>query len=687
MRHGPPTSLDPAAGPGSARRPTRGGQSRLRALAGVAALAVALTGCTSQGSSPSVDLDAAQRTAEGLAAALSSKDLRPVTFTGATGAEIDNLFQPLVRGMGPVQPRVGVVGVKPGGSSAAATLAWTWTFPGVTKPWSYETTVQLAQDAGQWKPTWTPAVVEPRLDGSNRLSQHRRYPARGELLGEDGDPIVTTRAVVRIGIDKSGVKAEQLASSARRLARLVDIDQAGYAKRVQQAGASAFVEAITFRATDADRPPNRVVAAIPGALAIDGEAMLAPNRTFARALIGTVGEATADIVKGSGGAVVAGDEVGLSGLQKRYDSRLRGTPGVQVQIVPAGTGTTDPRASATASPTSSPSPSPGPSASPSGADPMAKVTVFDVAPVDGQELTTTLNVDLQKLAEKTLAATKPSAALVALRPSTGAVLAAANGPGAGGQAVATTGQIAPGSTFKVASALALLRAGLKPTTSVSCPRTISVSGRRYKNYDDYPVGQLGTISLQTAVAQSCNTAFVGQRGKLAAGDLAGAAASLGLGTDYDVGFPSFFGSVPQAGSSTARAEALFGQGTVQASPLAMAAVAASVQAGHTVLPMLIQGQRATPTAAPLTPAEASQLKQMLRAVVTQGSGRRLADLDGPPVIAKTGTAEYGRRAPYKTHAWMIAAQGDLAVAVFVQDGDSGSGTAGPLLEKFLSAAG
>ena len=36
---------------------------------------------------------------------------------------------------------------------------------------------------------------------------------------------------------------------------------------------------------------------------------------------------------------------------------------------------------------------------------------------------------------------------------------------------------------------------------------------------------------------------------------------------------------------------------------------------------------------------------------------------------------------------MIAAQGDLAVAVFVDDGESGSGTAGPILESFLREAG
>jgi cell division protein FtsI/penicillin-binding protein 2 len=89
---------------------------------------------------------------------------------------------------------------------------------------------------------------------------------------------------------------------------------------------------------------------------------------------------------------------------------------------------------------------------------------------------------------------------------------------------------------------------------------------------------------------------------------------------------------------------------------------------------------------PLTKAEAQQLQVLMRAVVTDGSGSFLADVPGAPVGAKTGTAEYGTELPLRTHAWMIAIQGDLAVAVFVADGQSGSQTAGPLLEALLRRA-
>ena len=72
------------------------------------------------------------------------------------------------------------------------------------------------------------------------------------------------------------------------------------------------------------------------------------------------------------------------------------------------------------------------------------------------------------------------------------------------------------------------------------------------------------------------------------------------------------------------------------------------------------------------------------AVVEEGSGTFLKSLGKPGVLAKTGTAEYGDAT--KTHTWMIGAQGDLAVAVFVETGQSGSRTAGPVLEAFLRAA-
>ena len=635
-----------------------------------------LTGCTDAGL-PTPNADDPERAATELAAGLADKDLTAVEFVGASSATVDASFQTLVRGMGPLAPTVSVSDVDRQGSAATATLDIGWTFPGVPDTWSYTTTAPLQRDAGRWKTAWQASVLQPQLNGANRLSQRRVAAERGEVLGQDDDVIVTNRPVVRIGIDRTEVDGEAAEASATRLAKVVGIDAKAYRAAVADAGPDAFVEAITFRADDDERPANSEVYAIKGALPIQGEQMLAPSRDFARPILGIVGDATKEIVEDSDGAVVTGDQVGLSGLQQRYDASLRGTPGAQVRLLPLPSGST----SASPDPAGSPSPGPSPSASPA-----PPVTVFEAKPVAGEDLRLTLNLYLQELAEETLADTKPASAIVAIRPSTGAVLAAANGPGNADQNLATLGQAAPGSTFKVASALALLRAGLTPSSEVRCQETLTVDGRRFRNYSDYPSSSLGTITLETALAQSCNTAFIGARTELDDGDLAAAAASLGVEVDYDTGFPSFFGEVPEDASGTGGAAAMLGQGTVLASPLAMAAVAASVSAERTTVPVLVAGQTAKTAAAPLTEEEAKALRSMMRAVVTEGSGRSLAGLAGPGVVAKTGTAEYGNDSPLKTHAWMIAGQDDLAVAVFVNDGESGSKTAGPLLKEFLEGA-
>src|SRR3954447_3816915 len=481
------------------RRHDRNPTTPLRLHSGLAALLATLlvSGCTATSPRPEPDTSGAATAAAALAAGLAKKDVTPVAFAGATGAEVNTQLQAVVAGMGPLAPAVSVAGVDTAGSTATATLHHTWTFPDVPQAWSYDSRAELVQEAGTWKSRWQPSIVEPSLDPGHRLSQRRLYPNRGEVLGEDGDPIVTLRPVVRIGIDKSAVTRTQAGASARRLAALVGVNPKDYAARVAEAGPQAFVEAITLRAAADDRPADAKVRAIPGALPIEDEQMLAPSRTFARAILGMVGEATKEDVDDSRGAVVTGDQVGLSGLQKRYDSRLRGTPGVQVIRAELATPGSSPSPTPTPTPTGSSSPTPG------------QELLFRVAPKAGQPLEVTLNLALQRLAEGILADTRPASAIVAVRPSTGAILAAASGPGSRDQSVATTGQYPPGSTFKVVSSLALLRAGLTPSSPVSCPPTLQVNGQRFKNYSDYPSSQLGRIDLRTALAQSCNTAFIG----------------------------------------------------------------------------------------------------------------------------------------------------------------------------------
>jgi cell division protein FtsI/penicillin-binding protein 2 len=76
----------------------------------------------------------------------------------------------------------------------------------------------------------------------------------------------------------------------------------------------------------------------------------------------------------------------------------------------------------------------------------------------------------------------------------------------------------------------------------------------------------------------------------------------------------------------------------------------------------------------------------MRGVVTQGSAGVL-DLPGPPVAAKTGTAEFGSGEPPATHAWLVGYRGDLAFAVLIENGGGGGHDAAPVAARFLRAWG
>ncbi|KAA1398354.1 penicillin-binding protein [Aeromicrobium ginsengisoli] len=614
-------------------------------LSGAAVMAALLSACTGGPPDP-------RKAAEALAAGLAKQDLKGIpAVKGGRIPQAD--LKRIVEGMGSARAKVTVGDIEKDGDSATATLKTSWTFKGAD--WTYATPAKLAYEDDEWRVKWSPAIVAPRLTADEALRMRTSPADRGDIVGAGGKGLVIERPVERIGIDKSRIKAAEADGSARALARLIDIDADRFAKAVKAAGPQAFVVGLVVRADSDDTLSDAQIASIPGAAQLGAVLPLAPTKGFGQPLLGVVGEATAEIIAKSKGSVSPGDLVGLTGLEQRYDSQLRGNPGVTVEAV-AGSKARE---------------------------------VFSSAPRPGKTLRTSIDVKLQGAADEILSNVKPASAIVAIRPSSGKIVALASGPGGKGADTAAAGHYAPGSTFKLVTALAFLRSGLKPSSTVPCTPTVTVEGRRFKNYSDYPGSAIGNIPLSAAIANSCNTAMIATRGKAPQGKLAAAAAALGLGPDLDLGYPAYLGSVPSKAGGTEHAASMIGQGKIEASPLAMAVVAASIAHGSRVTPTLLDQSPTKPAAKPadpLTNGEAKQLQELFRGVVTSGSGRFLLDLPGKPVSAKTGTAEYGTDTPPRTHAWMIATQGDLAVAVFVDDGDSGSGTAGPLLEEFLRSA-
>ncbi|MGN2640278.1 penicillin-binding transpeptidase domain-containing protein [Nocardia takedensis] len=290
------------------------------------------------------------------------------------------------------------------------------------------------------------------------------------------------------------------------------------------------------------------------------------------------------------------------------------------------------------------------------------------------DLRTTLDLARQRAAEDALAPIAQPAAIVALRPSTGEVVAMAqNAPADALGPLALTGLYPPGSTFKTVTASAALQAGIvTPDTVLPCPGTADIEGRRIPNDDNFDLGQ---VPLHTAFARSCNTTMGALAARLPADALTKAAEQLGLGVDYVTpGLTTVTGAVPPAETPAERVDDSIGQGRVTASPFGMALVASSLAHGSVTAPTLVAGRPgvADRVPAPLPPAVDQQITGMMRETVTGGTATQLADIPG--LLGKTGTAEYGDNT--HAHGWFVGIDGDLAFAVLVAD----AGGSGPAVE-------
>jgi cell division protein FtsI/penicillin-binding protein 2 len=238
----------------------------------------------------------------------------------------------------------------------------------------------------------------------------------------------------------------------------------------------------------------------------------------------------------------------------------------------------------------------------------------------------------------------------------------------------------------VITALGVLDNGsVTPATPVNCPQTYTVAGRPFKNSNNF---SLGTVPFHVDFAKSCNTAFASLAPKLGADGLAKAAASVGIGVPWQLGADVYTGQVGKDQSPVDAAAAAFGQGTTQVSPLALAGAVAAVAHGSWQQPKLFAeappGTTLTPAASTtLKPTSVAALRSMMREVVTSGTGTGLKGVSGGAVYAKTGTAEFDNN-PAHTHAWVTGWQGDIAFAVFVENGGSSTATAVPIAAAFLN---
>jgi len=527
-----------------------------------------------------------------------------------------------------------------------ATAAYTasWQLPGVGAPWRYDGTLPLVRTQDTWGVQWKPEDLHPKLTaaGLASLKVEHVLPERAALQDDAGAPLFAKTDVVTVGVQPS--KVTDLPGLAATLAGVLKVDGTDIVTGVKKASPNAFVPVITLRRADYEKVRAQIHD-LPGTVFQQGQQLLAPSRAFAQPLLGRIGPATADVLKEVGSGYDGADQLGVSGLQRALNDRLTGKPGLRIST--------------------------------------SSGVLTEQPGQPGSAVATTLDRSVQTAADSAVATMTKPAALVAIRPSTGAIVAVADNAQVPFE-LGLAGRFPAGSTFKILTSTALLQAKVvQPASMVNCPGTTVVYGKEFENEDKF---DLGRIALREAFAHSCNTTFTGLSQQLDPSSLRQAAALYGVGTDWKLTASSFGGSVPVPTDDTEKAAEAIGQGRVEVSPLTMALVSAQVAKGGPVVPSLIAGAPAAgPGMAGPPAAVLPALRDMMRAVVTEGTATGLRDVPGGPVSGKTGTAEYGTEVPPRSHAWFTGFQGDLAFAVFVQDGQSSGTTAVPVARAFLTA--
>jgi penicillin-binding protein 1A len=277
----------------------------------------------------------------------------------------------------------------------------------------------------------------------------------------------------------------------------------------------------------------------------------------------------------------------------------------------------------------------------------------------GLRVVTSIDLGLQQVARRAIAKwlpgdTGPAAALVAVDPRDGRVLAMVGGENYRTSQfnLAVQGERQPGSSFKPFVLATALAEGVAPTTTFeSRPVTISLGDRPW-HVRNYEGSDLGRIDLTTATTYSDNTVFAQLTDLVGPQNVAHMATSLGITSPLKGYFAIGLGAEPVNPLEMARGYSSFANRGSR--------VDGSLFGNHPRAIVSVNGKKNRPVErAVLGSNSAAIIDSLLQNVVAQGTGKRAQLPDGRPVAGKTGTTEnYG-------DAWFVGYTPQLAVAVWV----------------------
>jgi penicillin-binding protein 2 len=213
-----------------------------------------------------------------------------------------------------------------------------------------------------------------------------------------------------------------------------------------------------------------------------------------------------------------------------------------------------------------------------------------------------------------------------------------------------SGLYPPGSTFKPATALAALAAGIDPKRTIYCNGGYQLGNRRFGC-----LGRHGPMTMHTAIARSCNTYFYTVGREVGIDAIAKAARALGFGTEHPLPLRSQkYGTIPdeawklkrykQQWTQSDTLNASIGQGYVLVSPFQLALSSARLASGRMIEPSLIFADPKQFPPLPFPPEHVAIVRAGMDEVVNGHgtAGASKLQIEGVRMGGKTGTAQVRR---------------------------------------------
>jgi penicillin-binding protein 2 len=554
---------------------------------------------------------------------------------------------------------------------------------------------------------WVIQVVQHQKFQEMAENNHQRTLAlrapRGVLFDRNLKPLVVNRRSFSISIVRE--HSQDMNRAIRLLSSALGLDEAGVRANVERHRREPSYRPITIVM---DATPAQVASVLARQLELpEIRIEQVPTRkypeTMAAHLFGYVGEVTDAQVNDQEG-LKSGDIVGQAGVEKIYNGLLMGDDGAR-RVVVNSVG-------------------------------REIRTLDEDPPTEGTRLQLTIDADLQQAIEDGFDAIGLNGASVVLDPANGEVLGLTSHPAYDPNAFAAgidrtawaslntdrdrplndralQGRYSPGSTFKMAVALAGLEEGIiTPEYHVYCPGHAVFYGQDFACWRKSRGGH-GSVDLRRAIRESCDVYFYTIGNMLGVDRINKWATTLGLGVKSGIDLPNELqGLVPstewkrqvrkEKWYSGETISVAIGQGQVSLTPVSMAVYTAALANGGTRLtPHLLKavdnGSGWKPNSAPpatklaVDPRYMALIRDGMWAVVNEPGGTGgAARVEGHDVAGKTGTSQVisnkGRQAAkgktdrnLNDHGWFVffapRDKPEIAGVVFLEHGVHGGNAA------------